>query len=154
MDLTRFRAGLFLHTLHANVNEDMKLAFKMVTFSLIAKGEKILKKEAIDTLESNIFKKRLLDIMQEKVGCVNKEQDDGIADFLRSVSKEQYDTIGDLDSTYGRARILHETIRLTSYWEEQVQSTKFSEEDLAILVTVDIIKNGIQKSLWKKQFLT
>ena len=158
MDLTRFRAGLFLHTLHANVNEDMKLAFKMVTFSLIAKGEKILKKEAIDTLESNIFKKRLLDIMQEKVGCVNKEQDDGIADFLRSVSKEQDDSIGDLDSTYGRARILHETIRLTSYWEEQVQSTKFSEEDLAILVTVDIIKKWdskkfVEKAIFNVEFL-
>ena len=34
--------------------------------------------------------------MQEKVGCVSKEQDDGIADFLKSVSKDQDDSIGDL----------------------------------------------------------
>ena len=158
MDLTQFRAGLFLHTLHANVNEDMKLAYQMVAFSLIAKGEKILKKEAIDMLDSNIFKKRLLDIMQEKVGCVSKERDDGIADFFRSVSKEQDDSIGDLESTYGRARILHETIRLTSYWEEQVQGTKFSEETLAILVTVDIIKKWdskkfVEKAIFNVEFL-
>ena len=46
MDLSRFRAGLFLHQLHASVNEDMKLAYQMVAFVLIAKGEKVLKKEA------------------------------------------------------------------------------------------------------------
>ena len=81
MDLTRFRAGLFLHTLHANVNEDMKLGYEMLAFGLIAKGEKILKQEAIEMIDSNIFKKRLFDIMQEKVGYVSKERDDGIAEF-------------------------------------------------------------------------
>ena len=81
--------------------------------------------------------------MQEQVGYVSKERDDGIAEFLRSVSKEQDDSIGDLDSTFGRARVLHETIRLTSYWEEQVRSTKYDEDTLATLVTVNIIRKCI-----------
>ena len=122
----------------------------MVAFGLIAKGEKVLKKEAIDMVVSNIVKKRLFGIMQEQVGYVNKEQDDGIAEFLGSVNKEQDDGIADLDSSFGRARVLHETIRLSSYWEEQVKSMNYDEETLATLVTVNILKKWDSKKFVEK----
>ena len=40
--------------------------------------------------------------------------------------------------------MLHETIRLTSYWEEQVRSTKFDEETFA---NVEVMRKHVQLTI-------
>ena len=154
IDLSRFRADLFFHQVHDSNNEDMRIAHQMIACFMLAKGEKILK---MDSVNISVFKKRLSDILSEQLGPIKRQDNLKVEEFLKeTVVNGEVDP--DMDSTLGRAFALHQTLKLSSYWSEQVARTEYSEEELARLVTGNLIKKWdsikfVEKCSFNHEFL-
>ena len=154
IDLSRFRADLFFHQVHDSNNEDMRIAHQMIACFMLAKGEKILK---MDSVNISVFKKRLSDILSEQLGPIKRQDNLKVEEFLKeTVVNGEVDP--DMDSTLGRAFALHQTLKLSSYWSEQVARTEYSEEELARLVTGNLIQKWdsikfVEKCSFNHEFL-